>query len=257
LISALNEVDKEDHAFNALAKILKQDLSGKDEREHSLEELAEIVKKKLPGIDESMREYLTEKLADMERMDRETYESEHKAKTLEKLRGFTFESLIDALEDDDKRSGAAEILKDKDHQKLFNRFKKIIKGDDRAKKLGVIKTMSYMPGFRFKQELLSAARKDRDEDIRKIAQEEAKSKKVSKVLEQYSDILCKRCGKPLKIFDMSRGAVVMGGEMLTLYDAVVCSGCRSLECTSCKGHTLDAPCSWCGGQVSPAYKHLL
>ncbi len=44
-----------------------------------------------------------------------------------------------------------------------------------------------------------------------------------------------------------------------MYGGVICGACHKLECRVCKsarGH-VDAPCSWCGSAVSPAFEHLL
>jgi len=71
------------------------------------------------------------------------------------------------------------------------------------------------------------------------------------------DPRCDRCSKPLTELDMSRGTLTFGGSLPTLYQGVVCNACQKVECTDCKGGLLDSPCSWCGGEVSPAYKNLL
>ncbi len=67
---------------------------------------------------------------------------------------------------------------------------------------------------------------------------------------------CDKCRKPLEAMDLGAGARMMTGNAPVLYMGVVCRACGRLECRSCKlsgGGPLDAPCSWCGGQVSPAY----
>lgn len=68
---------------------------------------------------------------------------------------------------------------------------------------------------------------------------------------------CTRCRRSLKVLHMSRGAIQLGGTVPTLYDGVICTSCRRVECSACKGTPVDAPCSWCGSVVSPAYEHLL
>jgi hypothetical protein len=67
-------------------------------------------------------------------------------------------------------------------------------------------------------------------------------------------LACGRCRKPLAAIGMNHG---FGGQLPTLYNGVVCNVCRKLECTQCKGSRVDAPCSWCGASVSPAYEHLI
>ncbi len=70
---------------------------------------------------------------------------------------------------------------------------------------------------------------------------------------------CHRCGGRLERIDLSHGATVIGGTLPVMYGGVICGACHKLECRVCKsarGH-VDAPCSWCGGAVSPAFEHLL
>lgn len=69
--------------------------------------------------------------------------------------------------------------------------------------------------------------------------------------------ICGRCKKNLEKLDISRGAMTFGGSIPTLYKGVICTKCHKIECTDCKGYKLDAPCSWCGENVSPAYDYLL
>ncbi len=65
---------------------------------------------------------------------------------------------------------------------------------------------------------------------------------------------CSRCGAALQRLQQSPpGAVTFGGPLPTLYRGVTCTICRRAECTDCKGSTLHAPCSWCGGRVAPAW----
>jgi hypothetical protein len=63
---------------------------------------------------------------------------------------------------------------------------------------------------------------------------------------------CHRCHQPLV---MSQ-AGPLGPQ---LYQAIVCDTCKNVECIACKSSkgSLDAPCSWCGASVSPAYKKYL
>jgi len=71
--------------------------------------------------------------------------------------------------------------------------------------------------------------------------------------------ICHRCGRRLEKIDLSHGATVIGGTLPVMYGGVICGACRKVECRVCKsarGH-VDAPCSWCGGAVSPAFEHLL
>ena len=70
-------------------------------------------------------------------------------------------------------------------------------------------------------------------------------------------VTCARCQTSLEPLDMSRGVPTFGGSLPALYNGVVCQKCKKIECTKCKGGKLDAPCSWCGGAVSPAFAHLL
>jgi len=68
---------------------------------------------------------------------------------------------------------------------------------------------------------------------------------------------CMRCGTSLEELDMSRGTMTIGGPLPALYNGVICTSCRKIECSSCKGSPFDAPCSWCGNEVSPAYERML
>lgn len=51
-------------------------------------------------------------------------------------------------------------------------------------------------------------------------------------------------------------AVVIG-TFPVLYKGVVCLSCGQIECTICKGERLQAPCSSCGGRVTPATQDAL
>lgn len=70
-------------------------------------------------------------------------------------------------------------------------------------------------------------------------------------------VTCARCGRVMEEVDM--GAVFIMGGPPPLYDGVVCTVCHRTECTDCKKARgrIDAPCSWCGGSVQPAYENLL
>ena|SRR5450759_5283828 len=70
-------------------------------------------------------------------------------------------------------------------------------------------------------------------------------------------VSCARCGEQLQQLDMSRGAMTFGGSLPPLYNGVICDRCGKIECSDCKGSPMDKPCSWCNGDVSPAYEHLL
>jgi hypothetical protein len=65
-------------------------------------------------------------------------------------------------------------------------------------------------------------------------------------------ITCKSCGS---LVDKSP----MRGTQMQLYNAVICESCKKVECMSCKQSKgpLNAPCSSCGGKVSPAFEHLV
>jgi hypothetical protein len=67
---------------------------------------------------------------------------------------------------------------------------------------------------------------------------------------------CSRCKKELQLVDISRGVTALGGALPDLYNGVVCGTCLRLECMKCKGRQPDVPCRWCGGTVSPAFRHL-
>lgn len=51
----------------------------------------------------------------------------------------------------------------------------------------------------------------------------------------------------------------MRGTTMQLYNGVYCEHCRGIECTPCKQRKgrIDAPCSFCGAAVSPAFEHLV
>lgn len=70
------------------------------------------------------------------------------------------------------------------------------------------------------------------------------------------NVYCTRCNKLLQEVDMSHGVMTIG-TLPTLYKGVICNKCGKIECTHCKGNSFDKPCSWCKGDVSPAYEHLL
>jgi hypothetical protein len=62
---------------------------------------------------------------------------------------------------------------------------------------------------------------------------------------------CTRCKKVLEKTPMVEGEVI-GGTLPMLYKGLICTKCGKIECTNCKGAILQAPCSWCGGKVTPA-----
>jgi hypothetical protein len=66
--------------------------------------------------------------------------------------------------------------------------------------------------------------------------------------------LCCRCGSVLEVTDVARGAQVFGRALPRLFLGVVCEACGKVECARCKGSPVDAPCSFCGGPVQPAYE---
>ena len=68
------------------------------------------------------------------------------------------------------------------------------------------------------------------------------------------DIKCSRCKKHLEKLDMSRGTLTFGGPLPTLYSGVICKSCGRIECTDCKTGSISDPCSWCKGNVVPAYE---
>ena len=67
---------------------------------------------------------------------------------------------------------------------------------------------------------------------------------------------CTRCHTSLERLDISRGAMISVGLPI-LYSGVICSKCGRVECSNCKGEPFEKPCTWCGGDVSPAYEQLL
>ena len=74
--------------------------------------------------------------------------------------------------------------------------------------------------------------------------------------EKMENVSCTRCNKLLETVDMSHGTTTIG-TLPTLYDGVICKKCGKIECTNCKGTPIHKPCSWCKGEVSPAYQNLL
>jgi len=68
---------------------------------------------------------------------------------------------------------------------------------------------------------------------------------------------CSRCAQHLvaKPVAAAPGVLEFGDRLPALFDAVICGDCGRLECSACKraGGAVDAPCSWCGGRVSPAW----
>src|SRR5437764_258030 len=63
---------------------------------------------------------------------------------------------------------------------------------------------------------------------------------------------CRRCGRKLQSQEM--GGLPGAGA---LYSGVVCQTCGSVECSDCKGDQAQTPCSWCSGDVSPAWEQRL
>jgi len=79
-------------------------------------------------------------------------------------------------------------------------------------------------------------------------------------------VVCDRCKQSIQYRETfigaakRRDAVVArntSSEYSYIYDAVVCAACGRVECVHCKGKELQAPCSWCGGHVKPAWPENL
>ena len=51
----------------------------------------------------------------------------------------------------------------------------------------------------------------------------------------------------------------MRDTTIQLYDAVICKNCKKIECMKCKNSkgSLNNPCSYCSGPVSPAFENLI
>ena len=69
--------------------------------------------------------------------------------------------------------------------------------------------------------------------------------------------VCGTCHRVLESLDLGQGAQIVVGRAPVLYLGVVCSSCRMVQCSTCKGSPSDAPCSRCGSPVKPAYAHHL
>lgn len=66
--------------------------------------------------------------------------------------------------------------------------------------------------------------------------------------------ICASCGK---ILEKDKSPFAARGIIPPLYTGVICNKCGKIECVDCKTDKMDAPCSWCGGDVSPAFEHKL
>ena len=64
--------------------------------------------------------------------------------------------------------------------------------------------------------------------------------------------ICASCGK---ILEKDKSPFAARGIIPPLYTGVICNKCGKIECVDCKTDKMDAPCSWCGGDVSPAFEH--
>ncbi len=72
-----------------------------------------------------------------------------------------------------------------------------------------------------------------------------------KVSESLREKKCFTCGRKLDVSD------TMIPGMPRLYEGVICTVCKKVQCVSCKGRPLDASCHYCGGKVAPAYEQTL
>ncbi len=80
---------------------------------------------------------------------------------------------------------------------------------------------------------------------------------VESTISQSNKPTCTRCGKVLEeAANMFPQAKVIG-TIPILYKGVICTKCGKIECVNCKGASLQAPCSWCGGKVTPVTEDLL
>lgn len=79
---------------------------------------------------------------------------------------------------------------------------------------------------------------------------------VELITSQINKPTCTRCGKVLEKSPLFEGEVI-GGTLPMLYKGLICTKCGKIECPNCKGAILHAPCSWCGGKVTPATEDKL
>lgn len=68
---------------------------------------------------------------------------------------------------------------------------------------------------------------------------------------------CDTCNKELEALDLSGVAESLLTPSSRLFDGVVCTACRKVECSPCKSWRKDDSCKWCGRQTTFAHAHLL
>lgn len=89
----------------------------------------------------------------------------------------------------------------------------------------------------------------------------------SDLLERFKDVIqqiktpptqhvCHSCGRTLGRLDRYQTGINLGNTPI-LYDGVICKVCGKIICSTCKGIPADWPCTYCGGEVSPAYENML
>jgi HEAT repeat protein len=251
------QVGADEHVISLLISALHE----RDKRVAASDALAKIGEGALAKIDPGLIDSLVRELADKD-LKKEA------SKVLANIGANAVAPLMEALKDEGLRNGAVKALKETKagDDCLRRQFKKAFEGGVRPLKLGIVRAISEMPDFRFKEEILKRAHFDKDEEVRKAVPYLPSAKPPEPLYASQpssvkapsqgtlSAMKCMRCGRGLRIFDMSRGALTLGGQMPKLYDAVKCSSCGKWECMNCKGTPPSKPCSWCGGQVAPMFK---
>ena len=68
---------------------------------------------------------------------------------------------------------------------------------------------------------------------------------------------CDLCNKELEALDLTGVPESILSPSVALYDAVVCTSCRKVECSACKSSRREDSCRWCGRRAVLAHSHLL
>jgi hypothetical protein len=68
---------------------------------------------------------------------------------------------------------------------------------------------------------------------------------------------CDSCSKELEALDLSEIPESLKSPSLALYEGVVCTVCRKVQCSACKESRREDSCKWCGRRTTLALSHFL
>ena len=68
---------------------------------------------------------------------------------------------------------------------------------------------------------------------------------------------CGTCKKELEVLRFAIRESASSSRPTIVYGGIVCTECKRIQCSDCKGNPQLSPCKWCEGKVAPAYSKYL